>query len=91
MPKLKSIGVQAFFKCDALKKVGMPPSSVTSINRSAFCGCTSLESIGDLRSLTEIDYYAFENCNNLTLRVLPDSYAEQYAKSNSIQYTYIDV
>lgn len=89
MPKLKNIGVQAFFKCDALKKVGNL-SSVTSINMSAFCGCTSLESIGELRSVTEIDYYAFENCNNLTLRVLPNSYAENYAKSNNIPYTYIE-
>ena len=65
-------------------------SSVTSIGGWAFCGCSSLASVGDLRSVTEIGNYAFDACSNLTLRVLPNSYAENYAKSNKIPYTYIE-
>lgn len=53
-------------------------------------GIGSLTSVGELRSVTEIGNYAFANCSNLTLRVLPNSYAEDYAKSNSIPYTYIE-
>ena len=63
---------------------------MTRIGNSAFWGCSSLASIGDLRSVTSIGYYAFNNCKNLTLRVLPNSYAEQYAKENNIKYTYIE-
>lgn len=60
------------------------------IGSSSFSNCTALESIGDLRSVTEIGNYAFDACSNLTLRVLPNSYAENYAKSNKIPYTYIE-
>ena len=61
-----------------------------SIGGWAFCNCSALETIGDLRSVTSIGYYAFDNCDNLTLCVLPNSYAENYAKSNNIKYTYIE-
>lgn len=89
MPKLKNVESQAFYKCDALKKVG-DMSSVTSIERWAFHDCENLEDIGELRSVTEIGGAAFYNCPSLTLRVLPNSYAENYAKSHSIKYTYIE-
>ena len=61
-----------------------------SIGGWAFCNCSALETIGDLRSVTSIGESAFSNCDNLTLHVLPDSYAEQYAKENNIKYTYIE-
>ena len=65
-------------------------SNVTSIGEWAFSDCSALASIGDLRSVTEIGNYAFYECPSLTLRVLPNSYAENYAKSHSIKYTYIE-
>lgn len=61
-----------------------------TIGASAFSCCSSLASVGDLRSVTEIGNYAFDACSNLTLRVLPNSYAEDYAKSHNIKYTYIE-
>ena len=65
-------------------------SNVTSIGEWAFSDCSALASIGDLRSVTEIGNYAFYKCPALTLCVLPNSYAETYAKSNNIKYTYIE-
>ena len=44
---------------------------------------------GNLRNLTSFGYPSFDNCPNLVLEVLPDSAAEQYAKSYNMRYTYI--
>lgn len=86
---MTSIEGSAFDGCSALVSVGNL-SNVERIGMSAFGDCTSLESIGDLRSVTEIGDDAFFSCDKLTLRVLPNSYAENYAKSHSIKYTYIE-
>ena len=42
------------------------PSSVTSIDRSAFSGCSSLTSLTIPSSVTSIGDYAFEGCSGLT-------------------------
>lgn len=89
MGKLTTIGESAFFNCGALTSVG-EIKSIINIGDFAFYDCISLESIGALHSVTEIGNAAFYNCPSLTLRVLPDSYAENYAKSNKIPYTYIE-
>lgn len=86
---MTSIGDDAFSGCNMLASVG-DLSNVTSIGEWAFSDCSALASIGDLRSVTEIGNYAFYECPSLTLRVLPNSYAENYAKSHSIKYTYIE-
>ena len=75
--------------CTSLKSIGDMPKLET-IGASAFSCCSSLASVGDLRSVTAIGNYAFDACSNLTLHVLPNSYAENYAKSNNIKYTYIE-
>ena len=104
MPNLTSIGERAFgfyysynsesgtgifIYCTSLKSIGNVPK-LEKIASIAFAGCNTLETIGDLRSVTSIGESAFSNCDNLTLRVLPNSYAEQYAKENNIKYTYIE-
>lgn len=65
-------------------------NNVTHIGKLAFYYCGSLETIGDLRSVTYIGDAAFTASPLITLRVLPNSYAENYAKSNNIKYTYIE-
>ena len=85
---MTSIGDSAFQSCSSLTNVDNL-SNVTILGAQAFLGCSALESVGDLSSVTSIGNFAFLYCNNLTLRVLPNSYAEQYAKDNNINYTYI--
>ncbi len=87
MLKLETIGENVFNGSNKLGVGNLP--NLISIGKWAFSYCTSLETIGDLRNITEIGYCAFFSCDNLTLRVLPNSYAENYAKSNNIKYTYI--
>jgi len=49
------------------------PDGVTTIGRSAFDNCTSLQSITIPDSVTTIDYFAFEGCTSLTSISIPDS------------------
>ena len=52
------------------------PNSVTEIGSSAFCGCTSLESIDIPNSVTEIGSSAFCGCTSLESIDIPDSVTE---------------
>ena len=62
---------------------------VTSIGRNAFRGCTGLTSVSIPDSVTSIGDNAFSNCSKqLTIYCLADSFAERYAKNNSI-LTYV--
>ena len=83
-----SIGYRAFFYCTGLTSVTIP-DSVTSIGGSAFENCTGLTSVTIGNSVTSIGYYAFTNCNNIYLLVYKNSFAEQYAIDNSLNYRII--
>jgi len=65
------------------------PDSVTSIGDYAFYYCTSLTSVTIPDSVTSIGGYAFYNCKSLTIKCYEGSYAETYAKNNSIPVKYI--
>lgn len=49
------------------------PSNVTSIDSSAFEGCTSLKSVVIPDSVTSIRKEAFKGCTSLTSITIPDS------------------
>ncbi len=84
-----SIGFCAFEYCTGLTSVTIP-TSVTSIGYGAFEHCTGLTSITIPASVTEIGYHTFNGCNNLTIYGNTGSYAETYAKNNSIPFTATD-
>ena len=61
------------------------PDGVRSIGNYAFYGCTGLTSVTIPDSVTGIGDNAFSNCSEqLTIYCLADSFAERYAKNNSI-------
>lgn len=64
-----SIGSSAFYNC-ILTSIVLP-SSVTSIEQSAFASCTKLTSIVIPNSVTSIEVKAFRNCSSLTSIVIP--------------------
>ena len=67
-----SIGGNAFWHCDGLTTVTIPPS-VTSIGENAFENCYNLTSVTIPPSVTSIGENAFWNCNGLTTVTIPSS------------------
>lgn len=66
------IGEFAFHDRRSITSVALP-DSVTTIQYSAFKGCTQLTAITLGNSVTKIGYGAFYGCSSLTSIVLPDS------------------
>ena len=82
---LTSIGYNAFSWCSSLKDITLP-QGVTSIGSDAFRYCSSLTSITIPPSVTSIGDSAFYGCSKVVLQVTKGSYAETYAKNNSLAY-----
>ncbi len=79
------IGWYAFSGCTGLTSVTIP-EGVTVIGERAFRGCTGLTSVTIPESVTEIGYNVFTNCRRLVIHAPARSYAEQYAKKNSVKF-----
>ena len=79
------IAANAFNDCGALTSVSLP-ETVTTIKDSAFRYCSVLKDINLPESLTDIHYSAFEHCDAIDAAVKSGSYAEEYCKSNKINY-----
>ncbi|MBR3446424.1 MAG: leucine-rich repeat protein, partial [Oscillospiraceae bacterium] len=80
-----SIGDYAFYDCPSLTSFKIP-EGVTAIGRFTFYGGAALTSVTIPESVTSIGNYAFDNCTNLTICGSTGSYAETYAKRNSIPF-----
>ncbi len=59
---------------------------VTEIGECAFEDCTGLTSVTIPKSVTKIGYNVFTNCRRLVIHAPAGSYAEQYAKKNSVKF-----
>ena len=79
------IGDYAFSSCIGLTDIAMP-DSVTKIGERAFSNCQTLTSITIPKRVTNIGKNAFQDCPNLVIHAPVGSYAEQYAKKNSIPF-----
>lgn len=66
------IGSFGFWKLTGLKKVTLP-STIETINASAFEGCTALSEIVIPPSVERISLSAFEGCTSLSSVTLPNS------------------
>ena len=82
----ETIGEGAFLKCTGLTSIKIP-DSLNSIDDSAFSFCSGLKSIIIPKNINSIGNYAFYGCNDLTIYGEKDSYAEQYAKDNNINFS----
>jgi len=86
LPVIK-IGKRAFAE-SAISSVTIPNSCQT-IDWFAFYGCFSLTSVYIPDSVSIIEYGAFDSCSkSLTVYCIQGSYAEKYAKSFGISYSY---
>lgn len=79
-----------FSDCTNLTEVTLP-NSLKTIGRYSFNNCSKLQKIIIPDSVTSIHKYSFKNCNDLVICCNENSYAQEYAKTNGIQYTIIGV
>lgn len=83
---LSVIDTAAFWQCGSLKSV-MIPDNVTEISDRAFAYCTDLSSVTIPESVKTISDSAFKGSTNVTIYGVAGSYAETFAKNNSIKFS----
>ncbi len=66
------IGEAAFADCKELKKVNFN-DGVGYINANVFSSCTDLESVFVSKTVKYIDYYAFDDCQNVVFEIIKHS------------------
>lgn len=79
------IGTMAFKGCNLLQRPWFP-DGLKEIGEEAFRGCVSMREVFLPESLTIIGDNAFADCGQLIIHCKPGSYAEEYAKKNSIPF-----
>lgn len=83
---LSDIGTSAFWQCGSLKSVTIP-GNVTEISDRAFAYCTDLSSVTIPESVKTISDSAFNGSTSVTIYGVAGSYAETFAKNNSIKFS----
>lgn len=83
-----SIDDCAFLNCTSLENVTIK-GDIQAIGSAVFMNCENLKSINIPESVTSIGNDVFEFCENITIYCYENSYAHEYAKSNSINYSLI--
>ena len=83
---LSVIDTAAFWQCGSLKSVTIP-DNVTEISDRAFAYCTDLSSVTIPESVKTISATAFNGSTNVTIYGVAGSYAETFAKNNSIKFS----
>lgn len=85
---IKNIEKFAFYYCTSLKTM-IIPTGIETIKEGTFESCSSLGKIVIPDTVTRIENNAFYLCKNLTIHCYENSYAEEYAKENKINYIII--
>lgn len=76
-----------FKGCESVKEVILPANEyLASVKATTFAGCTSLEKVTLMSSITEIEDGAFADCPNVVLVVEDGSYAHTWAQTNDIDF-----
>ncbi|MGN1418668.1 MAG: leucine-rich repeat domain-containing protein [Acutalibacteraceae bacterium] len=70
---VKSIGDNAFEKCDSITRITIP-EGVTTIGAKAFASCTKLETVDIPSTLLTCSYDAFNDCNTVTVNCYKSNY-----------------
>lgn len=82
---IEELGTRMFDGFEILSNVSLP-NSLTTIGVRTFRNCTSIEKLIIPDSVTSINPNSFQGCDNLIIYCSANSYAEQYAIANSIEY-----
>lgn len=85
---IRRIETAAFISCAALTNITLPEGLI-EIEDTVFYDCAALKTLTLPVSVKAIGRDAFYGCPDITLRVYAGSYAETYAKENSIPFEYI--
>ncbi len=84
---LRFIGNSAFCLCESLVQL-MIPNRVEAIGPYGFAGCYSLRSVSLPKSLFFIGQNAFLKAEKIKLTVDRNSFAEEWAEENGVDYQY---
>lgn len=84
---LRIICEEAFCNCTELEEIRVP-EGVEIIEDRAFNWCTALKCVYLPASLKIMDADVFYGCENVTLYVKANSYAEKYAIKSNLHYEY---
>ncbi len=85
--KIEHITEESFSNCRSVKSVTLS-DGIAGIDKNAFLNCDNLQKVYIPASVKTIDKSAFTDCKTVRFYVQEGSYAEDYARSNNLKYSY---